>query len=429
MEKQYWFYIEPYVHISVKNRSVLFYNSYSGKIIEYIKKPILLKLVNQLNLPVNLRVIPLKDTDLNNAEVREFVDEMKNCFMGDLLDRSYSEGKPIQMPPMLKIKKDVKYLKADILRSEGEDMMEYLSEVSIYINDRCSQNCSFCSTGYRQFPCCTSGKSANSSLDTKQIESIFNEVKGCNRLNLNILGGDIFYYPNFEKLAAYFSSLQYPRTYFLHYLNAAIHIKELKMLSGIDTSLKIFVSSPMDIEKLRFLIEAAGYINLKIEPIFIIRGEADFEESKKLLLTLSIENPLFHVFYDGDNLKFFEKNVYIGREDIEGYKPSLKDIYARESINSNYFGTLTILSNCRIYADLNSACLGSIGRQSIYDVLLKEMKFGRSWRKTRKTVIPCKYCNYEKLCPPISNYNSAIGKYNLCRIWEASTHKTTREKV
>jgi pseudo-rSAM protein len=348
--------------------------------------------------------------------------------MGDLLDRSYSEGKPIQMPPILKIEKDVKYLKADILRSEGEDMMEYLSEISIYINDRCSQNCSFCSAGYRQFPCCTSRNPGNSSLDPKQIESIFNEVKGSNRLNLNIRGGDNFYYPNFEKIAAYFSSLQYPKTYFLHYLNAAIHIKELRMLSGINTSLKILVPSPVDTEKLRFLIEAAGYINLKMEPIFIIRDETDFEETKKLISTLSIENPLFYVFYDGNNLRFFEKNVYIGREDIERYKPSLKDIYAREAINSNYFGTLTILSNCRIYADLNSACLGSIGRQSIYDVILKEMKFGRSWRKTRKNVIPCKYCNYEKLCPPISNYNSAIDKYNLCRIWEGSKDGTIRKK-
>jgi pseudo-rSAM protein len=418
MGKNYWFYIEPYVYISIKNRSALLYNSYSGKILEYKEKPAVLKLLRRLNLPVNLRIIPMKDSDMGNAEIHEFVNELRSNFMGDLLDKSYSKKKPLQTPPMMKIKKDVEYLKTDILRSEGEDILEYLSEVSIYIDNRCSQGCSHCSEGFKQFPCCTSKRTGNSRLDKSQIESFFNEVKGCKRLNLNILGGDIFSYPKFEELTAYFSSLKYPITYYLHYLNAALHIKELKLLGGNESSLNILVSFPIDVDKLKLVLDALGAFDLKIHTYFIIRDKIDLEKSKELLRTLSIPNPAYRVFYDGGNLGFFEENIFITRDDISFNKPSLKEIYSRTALNSNYFGTLTILSDYRIFADLNASCLGRIGKESIYIVLLKEMKTGSSWLKTRKAVIPCKYCNYEALCPSISTYNSAIGKYNLCHIWE-----------
>jgi len=70
-----------------------------------------------------------------------------------------------------------------------------------------------------------------------------------------------------------------------------------------------------------------------------------------------------------------------------------------------------------ILADVNASSLGILGKHSLYDIVLKEMSGGISWRKSRTKVMPCKRCTFEMLCPPITGYNTVIGKNNLCRIF------------
>ncbi|NIR10844.1 MAG: hypothetical protein GTN82_35950, partial [Candidatus Aminicenantes bacterium] len=200
MKNQYWFYIDPYVHISLKGEAILFYNTYTGKIQEYIRNSLVLRLVKRLLSSRNLRVIPLKKSDLANPLIREFVDNVKEYFMGDLIDASYSEGKPIQMPPIVKIQKDVKYLKAESVRSVGEGIMHYLSEIFLYVNDSCYQNCSICDIAYKQLPFCTARKKRNLELNLQHLEKFFEEIMSSTPVTLNILGGDIFKYSGLKKL-------------------------------------------------------------------------------------------------------------------------------------------------------------------------------------------------------------------------------------
>ena len=47
------------------------------------------------------------------------------------------------------------------------------------------------------------------------------------------------------------------------------------------------------------------------------------------------------------------------------------------------------------------------------------MDKGKSWWKLRTNIKPCNNCLYNLLCPPISNYEYVIGKYNLCNIKKA----------
>jgi hypothetical protein len=44
-KKSYWFYIDPYVHISVKNTIALLYNTLSGKILEVKNTPSVIKII------------------------------------------------------------------------------------------------------------------------------------------------------------------------------------------------------------------------------------------------------------------------------------------------------------------------------------------------------------------------------------------------
>ena len=96
--------------------------------------------------------------------------------------------------------------------------------------------------------------------------------------------------------------------------------------------------------------------------------------------------------------------------------PSIEKIYARQMINSNYYGRLNIMSNGDVYANVNEKKIGNIKNNSLHKFANNEMIFGKSWRKTRDKIKPCNLCVYKFLCSPISNYEYIIDKNNLCKI-------------
>ncbi|HLP48163.1 MAG TPA: hypothetical protein VK469_19625, partial [Candidatus Kapabacteria bacterium] len=51
----------------------------------------------------------------------------------------------------------------------------------------------------------------------------------------------------------------------------------------------------------------------------------------------------------------------------------MPEILARQCINPLQFGTLTILGNGHIHANINTPRLGTLARDSIYEVVYKEM--------------------------------------------------------
>ena len=63
----------------------------------------------------------------------------------------------------------------------------------------------------------------------------------------------------------------------------------------------------------------------------------------------------------------------------------------------------------------NEKRIGNID-QRIHEVLLKELHNGKGWFKVRKHLTPCKGCIYNQICPPISNYEYALSRNNLCGI-------------
>jgi len=419
MNKKYWFYIDSFVHISIKNNDVLFYNPYTGKLLEFPgseNNGIVLKRTRQLLSPRNLRVIRLTAKDLREPALYRFVRAVREYFMGDLLDTSFSTSKPFQMPPRVKIQREVKYLKSDEYRSVGENVMDYLAEITIYLNDACRQQCQMCSQFYRQVVCCTSKQPAVHSLDITSLKKLFNEIKGCNLTDLNITGGDILTYPYWSDLESLLNWTNHRKIFYVHYLNIVEHFNRLDRLKGDNQRLKIPVTFPLDEETFKKAWESVSRLKIDATFVFIIQDNEEYNRVEELLSRFPLASPVFLPFYNGKNLDFFEENFFIDREDIEENKPSLRDIYINSTVNADNFGKIILLADGSIYANLHASTLGNLRENSLYDCIFKEMKEGRSWRKIRENVLPCKQCDFEKLCPPISNYNIAIGKYDLCHI-------------
>lgn len=422
LQKAYWFYIETYVHISIKKDSLLLYNSLNGKALEYSGAPHrkILNLVKRLQSPGNLQVIRLKEKDLQDPIIGQFVRDLRTFFMGDLIDTSCSKGRPVQMMPIVKIQKDVKFLKQETSRSVGEDMIEYLSEIFLYINNECYQCCDMCIAAYKQFPCCTTAinptgePKQKKDLDLESIKSLFEEFTGSSTANLNVLGGNIFRYSKFKELTKIVNVIPGRKTFYSHYSNVIDEGGKLKLLDPNSSLVKILAPSPIDEEKLKIALDIVGNAGLNSKFIFVIQNEAEFEKAETAIVALLIDNYEYQPFYNGKNLMVFEENIFMDKEEILGAKPSLKDIYQNSVVNNLNFGRLTVLNNGHIYANVNASRLGILGKDSLYDVLYKEMYHGKSWRRIRKNLAPCKGCTFQALCPPTSNYSFAIGRNDLC---------------
>jgi pseudo-rSAM protein len=196
------------------------------------------------------------------------------------------------------------------------------------------------------------------------------------------------------------------------------HESKLKLIADGDSLLTIIVNFPLNEGKLNEALIAVHHSEVRERVMFIIHDQNDFESSESIAMKYGIENISYIPFYNGKNLPFFEENLSITKGELESERISLKEIYVRGCVNSLNFGRMTIFPKGQVYANVNDPVLGNIGRDSIHNLLSKELVKGKSWRKIRRHVKPCKSCLYSNLCPPISNYNIVTKRYNLCKIWK-----------
>jgi pseudo-rSAM protein len=416
MKKSYWFYIEPYVHLAVNGSAALVYNCLNGKLTEY-DNPVVVNLVKRLKSKKNLLVVRLSADQLADPHISAFVKEIKAFYSGDLIDSSYSKGKPLQLMPQVKIQKDAaKSLKVGE-KTIGEGIMEYLKEITLYINNSCQQNCYFCRDAYKQFLVCSkSGGSHKQELEIEKVKQFLKEAEGSSLFRINISGGNVFTYSKFAELVRVLNNMPKVKTYNVYYLNLPHRETELKSLNNELSYVNIFVDFPVSEQELEKAVSMCAESGLNCEFNFVLQKEEDIDAAQEISSRLKIDNVVFKPFYNQENYDFFKNNVFVNKEELLQAKPGLKDIYARTKVNPLHFGRITVLSNGAIQANVNTGKIGELGRDSLYDVVLKEMYEGCSWINPRVKVSPCKSCNYSLLCSPISNYEYVLKRNDLCNI-------------
>jgi pseudo-rSAM protein len=119
--------------------------------------------------------------------------------------------------------------------------------------------------------------------------------------------------------------------------------------------------------------------------------------------------------YTGNNLSFFEAQVYLTKDDIFSKPLSFREIFAHQKLNTNFFGSLTIMADGKVYANINAPALGVVETDTLLELVNKEMNDNTAWRRIRDEV-PCVACQYQFLCPSPSNYEKIIAKSNLCHV-------------
>ncbi|MBO4840995.1 MAG: TIGR04150 pseudo-rSAM protein [Bacteroidaceae bacterium] len=404
---KFWFFLESHIYVNIKSNAILLYDTFTGKSL-YSEFAVAIQLVNKIYEDKNLGCVELERIDLNNPEMRCFVEEVISNGMGKLLDQNEHITKPVILLPILSLCLDIDRLKEtknlNILL--GRDISKYLLDVNIVLNTSCQQRCPHCQNYCKQFFCCS--KEDKSMCFTRDsLVNLFGQIKFFPLRTINITGGDIYQYKDLDVFNNPTGDNKKVFNFYIHYLN-------YQKNSIIDSQkIHIIINTPVNINKLN---EAYFYTKNKDTKFhLVVENDEQFEELESVMSELGVEEYEVHPYYNGENLQFFEENVYLSKEDIIANTISMREIFRNQKMNANSFGSLYILPNGDIKANMNEKVLGNIEKDKIIDIINEEMMQNTAWRKVR-SLEPCNNCLYQYLCPPLSNYERVINKQNLCHV-------------
>jgi pseudo-rSAM protein len=148
-----------------------------------------------------------------------------------------------------------------------------------------------------------------------------------------------------------------------------------------------------------------------------VQNEDDCCSLEDIFQKIEIENFNFSPYFNGKNVSFFEKNIFLNQDDLLAICVDKNSIFTKEVLNVFDFGKITIMPNGDAFANLNLPKIGNIDKESLGKIIFNELASGTSWRRIRNFA-PCNQCTYKILCPSPSNYDFAFNKPNLCNIVE-----------
>jgi len=402
-----WFALKSHVYVEFKDEKILLYDTKSGNHIE-TGRQVAVSLVSLLYEPKNLGVTLLTKGMQSNQEIQLFVQEVMEKQMGDLIDVENLPNKPVRLIPILNLQKDVDKLKKkeENYLLIGNNTKNYLMELNIFLNNSCSLKCIHCNKYYNQMNFCTT-YNINGELTFGEIENIFKQIQFSSVEKINILGGNIFKYQYIKKLQVLFDSFKEILHCYFNYENY-----ETNVLSD-SLPLELIVNFPI---KKNLFKSTWKLINKEKTTVhFIIENEEQYEQVESLVNEFNIEKYKIQPVFTGENLDFFQENIFIDKEDLFSRTISVREIFRNQKLNSNFFGSLFILPDGSVKANMNASVIGSIRTDSLLSMIFREMVDNTAWRMIRNSQ-PCSKCIYQFICPAPSNYETAIGKPNLCHI-------------
>lgn len=404
----------------MKKNRLLLYNTLTGKALEYDEEyQEIINLVKRLKLKKNSMVVNITDSKIRHSPLIEsFLEDIKEYFMGDVIKNSMVSSRPFQMIPILNIFRDVNKLKKMRGRSVGEDIKKYLNEITFYITTQCPQDCGICNKVHKQFLFCYKG-AGKYELAPEIVKNILVGSSLSSLTQINFIGGDISSYSKIKQLARSLKVFPWKKVFYIHYLNLVKCQKFLDLLAEIGAELVVLIDSPIKTDALinvyRYVLKSKIFTYWN----FALQCESEIEKVNEIKSTISIKDIKLKPFFNGENMDFFKKYVFIKDKDsLFNLRLSLKELYSRQVMNPLNFGKAFVKADGKVVTDINALSkYNKSGYDSIYDAIYNEMLKGKNWFRIRANVKPCRNCVFNLFCPPLSNYEYAIGRNNLCHIF------------
>jgi pseudo-rSAM protein len=289
--------------------------------------------------------------------------------------------------------------------------MKNLNEISFYINVKGSLNGCYIN-GFNQsvYRDCVN----NVDLRFSAIKIFLEQIGGSSVSLINIYADNILKYAELGHLANELDKMHIIKTFYLPLRSFPANIDELKFLGSPQFRLKILVDPDFDSRVLDEIFQKLRTSGIQCEWSFFVSSKQEFKKVNSVISKTDFGNTDIKPFLNGKNIRFFQDNIYLTKEDLLNSNLSKREIFAHQVLNTNDFGKLTVLPDRKVYANVNHPPLGLIN-EPVNKMVFNEMDKGTSWRKIRD-MKPCSDCVYQWLCPSPSNYELAIGKPNLCHI-------------
>lgn len=408
--KKYFLYLEPYTFIFLQNEEVLVFNSINNKGQVLKNEGHLGSLLTELNEFKNMYCLEVNNDNLNDKNVQDFIKFLRNTFSGDLIENITK--KPVIFPPKVKVQFDINSLQNSRFRNISEETYRLLTEVSIYLGGT-NPSTSFLDLEiYRQFdyPVISNGKYIKSG----DLQILFNSLKYASIQYMNLIGGNIFTYPDLSIIVNMLSSISGVKKLFTIYSDVPLNLNHYSFLKNPQFGLKVIIEFPIDIQTFLRTLDILLNSNFSYEFLFIITSVEELRMAEEIILKYNLENSDYKPLYNNKNLEFFKNYIYINKEDIMNLAKSKKEIFINQNLNIFYFGKIKIFLDGKIYSSFSSTFIGDINTP-LNQILNDEMFNSRSWLKVRN-IEPCNQCVYQWLCPPPNSYEAVIGKHNLCTV-------------
>jgi pseudo-rSAM protein len=414
--KSYWFYLEPFVYVSVKGNDLLLYNTLTGKFLSYYDKPGIIKFILDLHRKENLYALKVSREFLRDNGLEEFTVDVSKHFMGDLIDVSFSPKKPFFMPANFDIQDEHNRQPHRTFQNVFGDSIFSITELTFFVNNRCDNNCTACKTAFKQFSWCTR-EEEDSELTLSDIKQILDQTRGCPIKNIDIIGGDLTQYPHLNRLVDLLCTGSFKVNYYFHFF----HLK-----NGLPEAIRAAIQSGGSQTRVNVLVDFSTltipgdltYLK-ELEAdrlIFLIQRDEEIPILDEVITDLKTANISVQPYFNGDNFDFFKANVFTGHDSLSESMLDIGVIKARMSYNTLNYGKMFIKSNKNIYSNLNGASLGSMADISMEKAVISELSEHGYWLKVRRDVVPCSDCLFNSICPPLSNFEIVSGINNSCNI-------------
>ncbi len=393
MEVEYYLYLEPFTYVDMLNDQVLLYNTLSGANQTFCSQEIV-DFFTKINMQDNYGEYIEIDSIKKDKEWMRLVKWIRDSFSGDLL--------------CLKNKYNPYILKPYFKNLDRDDLKEDKTlDIIFYINSHCSFNCHYCKKYYRQFLFCKSN-SKNHELDKESMLTFIHKISIHRISSISFLGEHLINFISDKKITDFINHADCEIILYFNIMNL-MNI-DLSALANFKFKIAILVNEYYDINLLILFDKKISKLNLDYTYHMAI--------DRELNIPNSIEDKIIlHPFYNGGNMLFFKNNVFTDLKDFENCKLSMRELYNKSIINTFYYGRLIVDSDGLIYTSFNNfASIGNISDSNIEYLLNKSFSNNHLWYLLRKNIPICSSCIYQNICPPISDYELFINRFNLCHI-------------
>ena len=399
--KKNWLTLNTDTFLWLKGDLGLVYNATNKRRIFFALTDGIEAICHKLLITENLYTIELTDDSINDKGVNKWVQSLIDIDAGYLTYNVTYETRPISLKPILKVQDKKEYYEFKHSQGFRGEILQNIHEITFYINGSVYGNNAYFKQHVFPLKDCLV-------LDSSKIQSFINNSINPVISNINLVG-NLFSYSGFEIMVESISNLSIPCTIHIMIQDFLDNIRKIKEINWPNqTQFNVLVDTAFDVSCIQG-------ITIPFSITAFVFSEKDFHNFSTMFEVFPAgQSVRFIPLYNKKNLPFFESNIFIEKDELDTIELSKNEIFMRQALNSRDFGKLTIMPDEKVYANVNTPFLGTIN-DSPYSIVYKEFMNGQSWLKVRNQS-PCNDCIYQWLCPSPSNYETIIGRSNLCHI-------------